>query len=188
MGWLYMQSLKGYSGPRQYLDAQFTFVRPELTSRVLRSALVGMRVYYAAIEHARHETNERMVFAAVCSSATTRVTARATFSATKTWTKPWARTNQTAPRRSSICSRRPNILTPRRGAPAAGRMQRHGARCRANLRRVPDRPSCSIRLCRSEMDAASIVLKWWLTRAAIAQCCSALWIPVGFTGSGTSRS
>ena len=66
MGWLYMQSLKGYSGPRQYLDAQFTFSRPELTSRVLRSALVGMRVYYAAIEHIRHEKNERMVFAAVC--------------------------------------------------------------------------------------------------------------------------
>lgn len=66
MGWLYMQSLKGHSGPRQYLDAQFTFVRPELTSKVLRSALVGMRVYYAAIEHIRHEKNERMVFAAVC--------------------------------------------------------------------------------------------------------------------------
>lgn len=66
MGWLYMQSLSGHSGPRQYLDAQFTFVRPELTSKVLRSALVGMRVYYAAIEHVRHEKNERIVFAAVC--------------------------------------------------------------------------------------------------------------------------
>lgn len=66
MGWLYMQSLGGHHGPRQYLDAQFTFVRPELTSKVLRSALVGMRVYYAAIEHARYETNERTVFAAVC--------------------------------------------------------------------------------------------------------------------------
>ena len=29
MGWLYMQSLKGHSGPREYLDAQFTFERPE---------------------------------------------------------------------------------------------------------------------------------------------------------------
>ena len=66
MGWLYMQSLKGYSGPRQYLDAQFTFTRPELNSKVLRSAFVGMRVYYAAIEHTRHENNERFVFAAVC--------------------------------------------------------------------------------------------------------------------------
>jgi hypothetical protein len=43
MGWLYMQSFKGHSGPRQYLDAQFTFERPEATSKVLRSALVGMR-------------------------------------------------------------------------------------------------------------------------------------------------
>ena len=66
MGWLYMQSLGGHYGPRQYLDAQFTFTRPELTSKVLRSALVGMRVYYAAIEHVRRETNERIVFAAVC--------------------------------------------------------------------------------------------------------------------------
>lgn len=66
MGWLYMRSLSGHYGPRQYLDAQFTFTRPELTSKVLRSALIGMRVYYAAIEHARHETNERFVFAAVC--------------------------------------------------------------------------------------------------------------------------
>jgi hypothetical protein len=61
-----MQSLKGFSGPRQYLDAQFTYTRPELTSKVLRSALVGMRVYYAAIEHGRREKNERTVFAAVC--------------------------------------------------------------------------------------------------------------------------
>jgi hypothetical protein len=66
MGWLYMQSLGGHYGPRQYLDAQFTFTRPELTSKVLRSALVGMRVYYAAIEHVRHEKSERIVFAAVC--------------------------------------------------------------------------------------------------------------------------
>ncbi|MGL4260947.1 MULTISPECIES: hypothetical protein [unclassified Afipia] len=66
MGWLYMQSLGGYCGPRQYLDEQFTFDRPDGTSKVLRSALVGMRVYYAAIEHIRPETSERIVFAAVC--------------------------------------------------------------------------------------------------------------------------
>jgi hypothetical protein len=66
MGWLYMQSLNGYFGPRQYLDAQFTHTRPELTSKVLRSALVAMRVYYAAVEHVRHATDERTVFATVC--------------------------------------------------------------------------------------------------------------------------
>ncbi len=66
MGWLYMQSLKGHYGPRQYLDAQFTFTRPELTSKVLRSALIGMRIYYAAIEHVRHEKDDRTVFAVVC--------------------------------------------------------------------------------------------------------------------------
>ena len=66
MGWLYMQSLKGHSGPRQYLDAQFTFERPEATSKVLRSALVGMRVYYAAVEQIRIATGEREVWALIC--------------------------------------------------------------------------------------------------------------------------
>lgn len=66
MGWLYMTSLKGHSGPRQYLDAQFTFERPEATSKVLRSALVGMRVYYAAVEQIRIATGEREVWAAIC--------------------------------------------------------------------------------------------------------------------------
>ena len=53
MGWLYMQSLGGHYGPRQYLDAQFTFTRPELTSKVLRSALVGMHVYYTFWKYAK---------------------------------------------------------------------------------------------------------------------------------------
>ena len=66
MGWLYMQSLKGHSGPRQYLDAQFTFERPEATSKVLRSALVGMRVYYAAVEQIRIASGEREVWALIC--------------------------------------------------------------------------------------------------------------------------
>ena len=66
MGWLYMQSLKGHSGPRQYLDAQFTFERPEATSKVLRSALVGMRVYYAAVEQIRVGSGEREVWALIC--------------------------------------------------------------------------------------------------------------------------
>ena len=66
MGWLYMQSLKGHSGPRQYLDAQFTFERPEATSKVLRSALVGMRVYYAAVEQIRIGSGEREVWALIC--------------------------------------------------------------------------------------------------------------------------
>lgn len=66
MGWLYMQSLGGCSGPRQYLDAQFTWTRPDVTSKVLRSALVGMRVYYAAVEHIQQSAGERAVWAAVC--------------------------------------------------------------------------------------------------------------------------
>ena len=66
MGWLFMKSLKGHSGPRQYLDAQFTWERSDRISRVLRSALVGMRVYYAAVEHILPVTGAREVWAAVC--------------------------------------------------------------------------------------------------------------------------
>jgi hypothetical protein len=66
MGWLYMKSLKGHSGPRQYLDAQFIWERSDTISKVLRSALVGMRVYYAAVERILPATGAREVWAAVC--------------------------------------------------------------------------------------------------------------------------
>lgn len=66
MGWLFMKSLGGHAGPREYLDAQFTHEDAELTSRVLRSALVRRRVYYAAVEHYRPATRDREVWAAVC--------------------------------------------------------------------------------------------------------------------------
>lgn len=60
-----MQSLDDHAGPRQYLDAQFTFETPDRRCRVLRSALLRMRVYYAAIERIG-PTTPRKVFAAVC--------------------------------------------------------------------------------------------------------------------------
>jgi hypothetical protein len=64
MGWLYMQSLGGHSGPPDYLDAQFTFENAEGRSRVLRSALLG-DAYYAAVEQQRSD-GARAVFALVC--------------------------------------------------------------------------------------------------------------------------
>jgi hypothetical protein len=66
MGWLFMHSLDGRSGPRQYLDAQFTYERPSGTSKVLRSALVGMRTYYAAVEHIHTTTGDRDIWALIC--------------------------------------------------------------------------------------------------------------------------
>jgi hypothetical protein len=65
MGWLYMQSFNGHAGPCDYLDAQFTYDAPDFRSRVLKSALVGGHVYYAAVEH-RRAGDAREVFAAVC--------------------------------------------------------------------------------------------------------------------------
>ncbi len=65
MGWLYKQSLGGFAGPRQYLDDQFTYERPDQRVRVVRSALVAMRTYYAAVEIVR-STGECYVIAAVC--------------------------------------------------------------------------------------------------------------------------
>lgn len=66
MGWLFMTSLSGHSGPRQYLDAQFTYECEERSSRVLRSALVGFHVYYAAVEQIRAADKKREVWAVVC--------------------------------------------------------------------------------------------------------------------------
>ncbi len=66
MGWLYKTSLHGFAGPQQYLDAQFTYVRSDHVSKVLRSALVGMRVYYAAVEHTAPGIGERKVWALIC--------------------------------------------------------------------------------------------------------------------------
>lgn len=65
MGWLYMQSLDGHDGPRAYLDAQFTYRTDRVRSTVLRSALVRMRTFYAAVEHVRAGA-AREVFAIVC--------------------------------------------------------------------------------------------------------------------------
>ena len=103
MGWLYMQSLKGHSGPRQYLDAQFTFERPEATSKVLRSALVGMRVYYAAVEQMRIDSGEREVWALICLVRYNPRDRKATSSVIRIWKSPWGRMSAIAPRRSSIC-------------------------------------------------------------------------------------
>ncbi len=65
MGWLYMQSLNAHAGPRDYLDAQFTFENAEGRSKVLRSILLG-ETYYAADEQQRSDGGERAVFALVC--------------------------------------------------------------------------------------------------------------------------
>ena len=65
MGWLFMSSLEGHQGPREYLDAQFTYERPGLSSKVLRSALVKMRTYYAAVELLK-EGCEREVWGCIC--------------------------------------------------------------------------------------------------------------------------
>ena len=65
MGWLYMSSLNGRAGPRQYLDDQFTYANATLHSTVLLSALVRLRTYYAAVEHLR-AGKPREVFAVVC--------------------------------------------------------------------------------------------------------------------------
>ena len=65
MGWLYMQSLGGFPTPKAYLDDQFTYARGDARARVLRSAIVGKRVYYAAVEFLKPPA-PREVFGLVC--------------------------------------------------------------------------------------------------------------------------
>jgi hypothetical protein len=102
-GWLYMKSLNGHSGPRQYLDAQFTFERPDAISKALRSALVGMRVYYAAVEQVRIATGQRDVWAAICLVRYNPRDPEATSSATRIWKNRWGRVSAIAPNISLIC-------------------------------------------------------------------------------------
>jgi hypothetical protein len=66
MGWLYMTSLNGFKTPTEYLDDQFTFDREERSYRVLRSSLVQMRRYYAAVERVEKVSGQRNVCAVVC--------------------------------------------------------------------------------------------------------------------------
>jgi hypothetical protein len=58
MGWLYMQSLGGFKNPKAYLDNQFTCG----VYKVLKSALCGMRTYYAAVKNHK----DGSIFAVVC--------------------------------------------------------------------------------------------------------------------------
>ena len=68
MGWLYMQRMDGASSPKEYLDRQFTFTREHgYTVRVLKSAVVKMRTYYAAVEKVFADgSSPRECLAVVC--------------------------------------------------------------------------------------------------------------------------
>ncbi|WP_230771748.1 DUF6927 domain-containing protein [Sphingomonas sp. Leaf4] len=71
MGWLFMSvgAMKGHDSPKAYLDDQFTYQRdtPEGSTglRVLASAVVGVRTYYAAVQ-ATVNGEGREIFAVVC--------------------------------------------------------------------------------------------------------------------------
>lgn len=74
MGWLFMPtwSMGGHKTPKAYLDDQFTYERaaesdtPFRALRVLRSACVGNRTYYAAAERYDETGATQEVFAIVC--------------------------------------------------------------------------------------------------------------------------
>ena len=88
MGWLFMQRLDGHKGPKDYLDAQFTYKNDQSQLRVLRSTLVNRRVYYAAAERILTADNKRSVFAIVCLVKWAPRARDDTFSATRTWMNP----------------------------------------------------------------------------------------------------
>lgn len=60
-----MRSLGRFRTPGAYLDNQITYDRPEIQTRVLRSAVVRMRTYYAALEVLSPD-RERRVVGIVC--------------------------------------------------------------------------------------------------------------------------
>lgn len=74
MGWLYMPewSMGGYKTPKAYLDAQFTYEHeakddaPFRALRILKSACIGNRTYYAAAESYDEHGASLEIFAVVC--------------------------------------------------------------------------------------------------------------------------
>ena len=66
MGWLYKQSIGPYKTAKEYLNHQFTFESETASYKVLRSALVGMRRYYAAVERVTKESQTKEVSCVVC--------------------------------------------------------------------------------------------------------------------------
>lgn len=64
MGWLIGSRP---AGPvKEHMDAKFTWSTESITTRVLDSAIVNIREYYAAVERKHKDTGEVEVFAAVC--------------------------------------------------------------------------------------------------------------------------
>jgi hypothetical protein len=61
-----MPSLRGFKTPSEYLDDQLTFDSTERSHRVLRSAFVQMRRYYAAVERVEKASGQRSVVAVIC--------------------------------------------------------------------------------------------------------------------------
>ncbi len=61
-----MKSMNGYKGPRQLLDAKFTFEIGGVKSLVLKSKIVRNSVYYAAVERLISDNSDHEVFALIC--------------------------------------------------------------------------------------------------------------------------
>lgn len=66
MGWLYMSSMNGHRTPKQYLDHQLHYETEAITCRVLDSAVVSMKRYYAAVEKVEKATGARSVLCVIC--------------------------------------------------------------------------------------------------------------------------
>ena len=56
----------GHKTPKEYLDNQLTHQNDNSTCKVLDSAVVGMRRYYAAVERVERSMGERTVTCVVC--------------------------------------------------------------------------------------------------------------------------
>ena len=102
MGWLFMRSIAPHHMPREYLNAQFTHTSETMTRTVLRSALVKMRTYYAALESLR-PVQRREVVGIVGLIKYSKRDRGATYSDTRTCLRTWGRASPNARSRSSIC-------------------------------------------------------------------------------------
>ena len=103
MGWLFMSNMGRFASPKDYLEDQFTYATETKTSRVLRSALVGMSTWYGACEQIDKTTGAREVFAIVCLVSYNPRRKDGHVFGCKDMTEHMGRARRTAPRRSSTC-------------------------------------------------------------------------------------
>lgn len=130
MGWLYTNDYSG-GGVRAYLDRNFASENDEIKDEILKSALVAMSRYYAAVRTTTKETGESKIWALV-------VLVKYNPKATDGMTLGWKTMDETMGPTIDDCPK--SILDLLTDPPANDWATAWRARCRAYHDNKPPRP------------------------------------------------